>query len=555
MGVDVNRRRKVMDRSQKLGRCVCDPHKSCPCDVLILHNVCPCAGERMPTPNGPAPLTRTVTKAGCASKIGQGDLKRVLSGLPEVDNPNVLVGAAAGDDAGVFRLSEDVALVQTVDVFTPCVDDPYLFGQIAAANSVSDVYAMGGRPVSALSVVGFPIEDLDAAILRDILRGGIDKLAEADCPVIGGHSINDAEVKCGFAVTGLIHPSRVVERGRGAPGDLLVLTKPLGTGMIAFGVQIGRIEPACLEEAGASMATLNRDASELMLDFGAHACTDVTGFGLAGHLVEMVRAGGVSAEIELGSLPVFAAAQACIDNEILPGGIERNQEYAMAWVRTTEPRAERDCSILYDPQTSGGLLVALPPDSARAYVEAMIARGHAATSVIGRLVPKKSEHGESEVVVLGAGPGNLVGRKESIVKEPSEAQPVRPSAAPSPRRGDEQRRNAAEGCDSPPASDACCDHPPAADAPEASADPFAAFRAFMKQASGPGLIDRRAKKLMAIVLSIAHRCRPCLEAHLEGARAQGISWDEIDEAASIAVSFGGCTAMMLYKEVADELRG
>ena len=199
MSVDINRRKAVMARSIKLGHCVCNPKLPCPCPNFKEHNICSCAGERMPVKTGEVCLTQYVRKAGCASKIGQADLAKILSKLPPVTDPRVLVGTAAGDDAGIYQLDNRYSLVQTVDVFTPCVDDPYLFGQISAANSVSDVYAMGGKPLTALSIIGFPIDELDGAIMEAILRGGMDKLNEAGCALISGHSINDEEIKCGFA--------------------------------------------------------------------------------------------------------------------------------------------------------------------------------------------------------------------------------------------------------------------------------------------------------------------------------------------------------------------
>jgi selenide,water dikinase len=530
MAINLARRRKVMDRSQKLGHCVCEPKTTCPCEALIRRNICPCAGEK---PEGKAPdvaLTRTVRKAGCAGKIAQGDLARLLAALPPVADPNVLVGMAAGDDAGVYRLDDKTALVQTVDVFTPVVDDPYLFGQIAAANSLSDVYAMGGRPLTALSIVGFPIDDLDGAILEAMLRGGMDKLAEAGCALVGGHSINDVEPKMGFAVTGLIDPSRVVERGAARPGDRLVLTKPLGTGMVAFGAQIGRVSAPCLAEVGAAMATLNRDAGELMVAHGAHAATDVTGFGLAGHLVEMARGSGASVELDLARLPVFGAAAACLEREILSGAIERNQEYAMAWVRVADPAAEPLLPILYDPQTSGGMLVALAPGAAEAFVAAMKEKGHAATSIIGRVMEKAGA--ESEIIVIGAELKNLIGIREDAIM-------------------DEKNPNANTNANANPTAafpgGSCCDHPPVFDDAAPVADPLAIFKDFMKAANAPGLIDAKSKKLMAIALSIAHKCEPCLKSHLQSALKMKISQAEIDEAANLAIAFGGCTAMMFYK--------
>ena len=550
MAIDLKRRKAVMGRSVKLGHCVCNPRKPCPCDVFKQHNVCQCAGERLPLKSGDVALTRHVRKAGCASKIGQADLLRVLSSLPATEDPNVLVGVAAGDDAGVYRLDDGTCLVQTVDVFTPCVDDAYLFGQIAAANSVSDVYAMGGRPVCALSIIGFPIETLDSQVMVDMLRGGIDKLQEAGCPVVGGHSINDEEIKLGFAVTGLLESGDAVERAHAQVGDALVLTKALGTGMVAFAAQIGRTTQVCLQEVGASMATLNRDAAELMVQHGVHACTDVTGYGLAGHLVQMVRGGGVSAEIDLSQVPVFGAAIMCLENDILPGAIERNQQYAMAWVETPDGGKEGGLPILYDPQTSGGLLVALPAESAVAFVEAMRRRGHDATSVIGRVTERRSGREEGVVRITNATLRNVVGKQGSETMVAS-TQPVQPAATAS---GDVPSETSTACCESP-ASTPCCANPPG-DQDEngtPAGDALAMFKDFMRAANSPGLIDSRTKKLMAIVLSISQHCRPCLETHLKTALHMGIAKEEVEEAANLAISFGGCTAMMFFREVWDDV--
>lgn len=540
MAVDAQRRKAVMSRSIKLGHCVCNPKKPCPCDVFKEHNVCQCAGEKLAVKTGGAiALTRHVRKAGCASKIGQADLLRILGTLPPVEDPNVLVGTAAGDDAGVYRLSDTQALVQTVDVFTPCVDDPALFGRIAAANSVSDVYAMGGRPITALSVVGFPIDELDGKVMEAMLQGAMEKLAEADCSLVGGHSINDEEIKLGFAVTGLIDPSLTVQRNHAKAGDVLVLTKALGTGMVAFASQLGRASDACLEEIGASMATLNRDAAELMVTFDAHACTDVTGYGLGGHLVEMARNSGVAAEIDLAAIPVFAAVAECLEQDILSGAIERNQQYAMAWVHPPDGPAP-GLPILYDPQTSGGLLISLPPDRAEAYVAEMHGRGHSATAVIGRLVEQTD--GRTGITIMGGELQNLVGTRGGIMtkEQASPAPAVTPAA-------DET----SACCDAPP-DEPCCEGGPPLEV-GAGGDPMAAFMAFMKEANSPGLIDQRAKKLMAVALSISQRCEPCLKIHLKGAFSMGISKAEVDEAAALATAFGGCTALMFYKGVCKEM--
>lgn len=552
----------------KLGHCVCNPKLPCPCPIFVEHNVCQCAGEKLPAKSGPVPLTRYVAKAGCASKIGQADLLRILGQLPPVTDPNVLVGTAAGDDAGVYRLDDKHNLVLTVDVFSPCVDDAYLFGQIAAANSVSDIYAMGGRPLTALSIIGFPIDDLDGAIMEAMLRGGVDKLAEAGCSVIGGHSINDEEIKFGFAITGLIEAGKTVERNTARPGDVLVLTKPLGTGMICFAAQLGRISPGCLSEVGASMATLNRDAAELMRKYEAHACTDITGYGLAGHLVEMVRHSGVTAEIDMAALPVFAAVGPCLENDLLSGAIENNQEYAMAWVRVANEEDEKNLAVLYDPQTSGGLLIALPEEAAEALVGEMTERGHAGVAIIGRVVETDRGEAEGEVVVVNTRLQNFIGDRDAAVLLESEEQPA--ASAVSLAAAASESQAALSCCDSPPVL-SCCENPPTLDSAPATESPPATqapspvaqedrlmeaptmFTDFMKEATTEGLIDAKNKRLMAIALSVGQRCAPCARIHIRNALSEGISKAEIDEAAWLAISFTGCTGMMFYQDVCADL--
>lgn len=535
-----------MARSRKLGHCVCNPKKPCPCDILTQHNVCPCAGEKLPVKAGRVALTHHVRKAGCASKIGQADLLRILSKLPPLTDPNVLIGSAAGDDAGVYKISDEMALVQTVDVFTPCVDDPYLFGQIAAANSLSDVYAMGGKPLTALSVVGFPIDDLDGAIMEKMLQGGVEKLEEAGCSLLGGHSINDEEVKCGFAITGVIDPGGSVARNCAKPGDALVLTKPLGTGMISFAAQIDRVSQQALAEVGESMATLNKDAAELMVEFKAHACTDVTGYALAGHLAEMIRTSGVSAEIDLSRLPVFAAARMCLAQEILGGAIERNQEYSMAWIDAEEGEAAaRDLPILYDPQTSGGLLVSLPEKQAEAYVAALKARGHESASIIGRVLEKPAGGKDGRVKVMNCEIKNVFGSMETGVDAAKVQPPVETVPQPEPEQ--------AGAVKDAPAFEPCCDNPPEFDdEPEVAAEQL--FKSFMAAANKPGRVDGRAKKLIAVALSLVRNCEPCAKSHLLSAREMGITREELDEAANLAVEFGGCPVFMFYKEMLRKLK-
>jgi selenide,water dikinase len=295
------------------------------------------------------------------------ELGHVLGALPALTDPRVLVGATAGDDAAVFRIAEDRALVATVDFFTPIVDDPEAFGAIAAANSLSDVYAMGARPLFALSLVGFPREKLATGLLERIVAGGAAKLAEAGVPVVGGHSIDDAEPKFGYAVTGEVSPDRMVTTHGAEPGDLLYLTKPLCSGLAATAIKRGLCPPDLEQRAVAVMTYLNRQASEAMLEAGAGAATDVTGFGLLGHLVNL----GVGADLSLAAVPVLDGLDQLIAADLFPGGTRRNREAMegrVDWDGLTEP--ER--LLLCDAQTSGGLLVAIAPERAARF-EALLA--------------------------------------------------------------------------------------------------------------------------------------------------------------------------------------
>ena len=284
--------------------------------------------------------------------------------MPRRADENVLVGFDTADDAGVYKLSPECALVQTVDFFTPIVDDPYTFGAIAAANALSDVYAMGGRPVSALSILAYPgAGDLDD--LEQILKGGADKIHEADCSIVGGHSINDAEIKFGYAVTGLVHPERVKTNAGARAGDLLVFTKRLGTGVIATALKRGLAAAEHVGAATESMLALNRRACEAMLRHHAHGCTDITGFGLIGHAREMALASGVTLEIAAEAVPFLPGALDYARQGAIPGGLKNNREFSASCVEMRRPVARECEDLLYDPQTSGGLLIALPgPDAA-----------------------------------------------------------------------------------------------------------------------------------------------------------------------------------------------
>jgi selenide, water dikinase len=309
-------------------------------------------------------------------------LDRVLGRIPRVPNENVLVGFETSDDAGVYRLTPECALVQTVDFFTPIVDDPATFGAIAAANALSDVYAMGGTPVSALSIVAYPAQgDLDDLVA--ILSGGAEKMGQAGCAVIGGHSVADDEMKFGYAVTGIVHSQRVVRNSGALPGDALVLTKRLGTGVISTALKRGFAEPAHLRASIESMLELNREAAKAMLAAGAHGCTDVTGFGLLGHAREMALASGVTLEIDAHRLEFLPGALEYARRGALPGGLKNNREFVSCAVELACELAPERESLLYDPQTSGGLLIALPEAGARALV-ANLAGAYAIGRVLDR---------------------------------------------------------------------------------------------------------------------------------------------------------------------------
>jgi selenide,water dikinase len=311
----------------------------------------------------------------------------VLRHLPRAGDPNLLLGFGTHDDAAIYRLRDDLALIQTVDVFTPIVDDPYTFGLIAAANALSDVYAKGGRPLLALNVAGFP-RRLPLDLLADILRGGADKATEAGVLVVGGHTIDDPEPKYGLAVTGLVHPARFVTNAGARPGDVLVLTKPLGIGVVTTGIKQEKTPPHLADAAVRVMATLNRAASEAMLEVGVHAATDVTGFGLLGHLHEMADASGVAARVIAGAVPILEGARDLAAAGAVAGGTERNLEWLADKVRWAPAVDEVTRLLLADAQTSGGLLLAVPPGRAGRLEAALAARGVETVARIGEILPR-----------------------------------------------------------------------------------------------------------------------------------------------------------------------
>jgi selenide, water dikinase len=311
------------------------------------------------------PLTSLSHGAGCGCKLPAAALLPIVRDLPAAEDPRLLVGSATGDDAAVYRLADDLALVQTIDFFTPLVDDPYDFGRIAAANALSDVYAMGGRPVTAMNVVAFPLEQLGDDVLREILRGGLAVVTEAGASLVGGHSIDDPEPKYGLAVTGVVDPGAMVTNAGGRAGDALVLTKPLGVGAIVTARKRGAADDAMLAEAVEVMTTLNAEASEAARAVGAHAMTDVTGFGLLGHLHGLARESGVAAEVAAADVPFIDGVDELLaDASAVSGGSRRNGDYAESFTAFDDAVPDWRRRLVTDATTSGGLLVAVAPDRA-----------------------------------------------------------------------------------------------------------------------------------------------------------------------------------------------
>jgi len=334
---------------------------------------------------GEVKLTHYTHGLGCACKLRPQALEEVLVALPRPADPAVLVGTETSDDAAVYRLDDETAIVQTVDFFTPIVDDPYWFGAISAANSLSDVYAMGARPLFGLNIVGFPSNRLPLRVLEQILRGAIDKAAEAGVSVIGGHTVDDTEPKFGLAVTGIVHPERVLRNSTARAGDALVLTKPLGVGIISTAVKRGLADEATAREAAELMATLNRAAAEAMIEVGAHACTDVTGFGLLGHLREMSAGSGMDVTVDAPAVPMLPAARAFAGADVVPGGTLDNLAHVEPYVTFAPGVSRVEQLILADAQTSGGLLISLAADRVDALLAALRARGVRQAAHIGRV--------------------------------------------------------------------------------------------------------------------------------------------------------------------------
>lgn len=311
--------------------------------------------------------------------------------LPKASHPDLLVGVNTIDDAGVFRLSDDLALVQTVDFFTPIVDDPYTYGAIAAANALSDIYAMGGEPLTALNIVCYPKGIVPEEMLGEILRGGFDKAAEAGCLIIGGHSVEDKEMKYGLAVTGKIHPQKILTNANARPGDALVLTKPLGTGIVTTAFKLGTISDDLYRRATDSMLALNNTAAKLAVECGAHACTDITGFSLLGHAWGMARESNVGFVLYANQIPVFAGAEELAQQGFLTKGDRTNRDYLKGHVHIDKNLSENLVRVLFDPQTSGGLLIAISSEVAKELVTVLRQQGVTDARIIGEVVKENPQ--------------------------------------------------------------------------------------------------------------------------------------------------------------------
>lgn len=534
----LEKRKKIMARSIALGHCVCDPAKPCPCPVFKDMNVCQCAGEKLPLAvEGEVRLTDYVKSAGCASKIGKKDLMDMLSGLPVLDDERVLVGSNAGDDAGVMVLSDNdsTAHILTVDVFAPSVDDPYTFGQIAAANSVSDIYAMGGTPQAALSVIGFPTDMLPNEVMTAILRGGIEKMKEAGVPVVGGHSIKDGEIKCGFAVLGTCPRDKFIRNQGARPGDVMILTKSLGVGITAFAGQIGKASEEQLADVAASMATLNRVAAETMLKHGVHAATDITGYSLLGHLSEIVKNSHIHVELDMDSIPLFGAVAELARMDVLPGAVERNKEAVPDSILDLTALAEAQKNILFAPETSGGLLMFIPGDQAEACLASLHDQGVSRAAIVGR--------------VTGDHDGGLI---QAVTSQKAAFSPVK--FIPETHTDVKEVPMADTSCCGQSEDTlSCCasaeETQSAADTPTVKPSAGNEFMAYMGTVNQPGAISQKNKKLISLALSIVTKCEPCVKINTKAAEDAGATEAEVAEAAALGIAFGGAPAAMFYKTI------
>lgn len=372
-----------------------------------LEEIAGVVGRLQPSGAGPAPepesgevrLTQYTHGLGCACKMRPQLLEKVLESIPVPSDDNILVGTDTADDAAVYRINEKTAIVQTVDFFTPVVDDPYQFGAIAAANSLSDIYAMGGKPLFALSVVGFPSNRLPVSVLEDILKGAHDKAGEAGIAIIGGHTVDDTEPKFGLAVTGVLDPASVLTNRGARPGDALVLTKPIGTGILSTALKQGLLDGAQADLLTNTMASLNRAAAEAMIEIGASACTDVTGFGLMGHLLEMMAGSGTSASVVAHRVPLLPGVVELAASGVVPGGTVSNRDYTGPRVEFGADVPETARILLNDAQTSGGLLISVAADRADRLVGLLEERGVTGAAAIGTVEVEGTAPEAAKIVV------------------------------------------------------------------------------------------------------------------------------------------------------------
>lgn len=333
-------------------------------------------------------LTKYTKFSGCGAKLGPGTLDKALCDLSQPNYPNLLADFKTSEDAGVYRISDDIALIQTLDFFPPIVDDPFTFGQITAANALSDIYAMGAKPITALSIVCFPKDNMDIKYLKQIMDGGLDKLIEAETALVGGHSLEDKELKFGFAVTGLIHPDKVLRNNTIKPGETLILTKPLGTGAINTALRAEMVSKQAITQAIKSMTTLNKEAAEIIKDYPVSACTDVTGFGLIGHTCEMIVNTEVGIHFNLPSIKKLPNAMEYLSMGLIPAGTYRNKEYRIKFIQNADRLSPETLDIMFDPQTSGGLLFSVPHKLSTEIMNRLIDRG-LEPSITGETTGKK----------------------------------------------------------------------------------------------------------------------------------------------------------------------
>lgn len=342
-------------------------------------------------------LTQMVSSAGCASKIFPSVLSDLLKDIDWTTNDNVIVGFSGKDDAGIYKINDNLALVHTTDFFPAVVDDPYTFGQIAAANALSDIYAMGGKPINALNIVAFP-QNEDISILKEIIKGGHDKAKEAGCVIIGGHSIDIPNIIYGLAVTGIINPKDIKKNNSSRPGDVLILTKPLGTGLLINSIKYSKLKNDIYESLIYSMTRLNRYASEEMINYNASGCTDITGFGIAGHTMQFAIESKVVFRININELPMFDGVFDAINQNLLTRCDKSNRFFVRNNIKTEGTVNKELEHIIYDPQTSGGLLISVPESNSKNLIKALHEKGDKYSRVIGEVLPADKNHKAGTVI-------------------------------------------------------------------------------------------------------------------------------------------------------------